>query len=626
MANLLVVVSGAGAGAAQSAKAVFDSAVFATERLKSQRPTGLVESDFACVASYARINGTGTPVVVDPDSRDWLVAVGTWFHDAGYGSGQEARLLQRVKEVGPDQLAREVEGFFVIVCGNVLDREVTVITDVVGTLHCYTRSIGGTVAISVSSLTLAALGDVTLDAVGCQEFLQTAAMYEDRSFFNEVRKLDAAKCHRYKDGRLLSQRRYWSVDRDLVPDSLDGGASVAAFRDSVLAGARKIQGLFPKTVVDLTGGYDSRLGVAAFLSAGVKFQTAVAGEPSHPDVLISQALANRVGLQHRYFRAEPVINFEQLQSALVLTDGEYDLVDYARIQQVQADLAARFDISVNSYSGEIGRGYGWEVLFPHTGERIPLDAVKVAGRRFFNPGYDASIVPANIRLDPTTHFSDVVKRVGDGLGTLPNTLQYDFCMTMMRCQRWYGRIASSTNQIWPCLSFFLLRSIIKPMLETNTKSRSRSLLFRRLLAEIQPELASYPLELGYPPTPLTWKTAHQFWPIVPLYLGKVLERLRRHAQRLGAAAPVVISDSPRLRLWRDPAVQQVLDPKNLRSTAILDTKGLEQFLDRSKQQDFGFDGQWALILSLECALQRLKTLRAEVRDRASADLEARVLR
>jgi hypothetical protein len=609
LANLLVVVPGAEAG--QRAKEVFHSGVFVIERLKGQRPTSVFDSGFAHVASYSRLNGTGTPVVVDPDSGDWLVAVGTWFHEAGYGSGDEARLLARVKQVGPDQLAREVEGFFAIAFGSAADREVALITDVVGTLHCYTRSIGGAVALSVSSLALAALDEVTLDATGCQEFLQTAAMYEDRTFFNEVRKLDAAHCYRYKDGRLQSRQRYWNVAKDLTPDALGDARSVEALREAVVAAAKKIQGLFPRPVVDLTGGYDSRVGVAAFMSAGVPFQTAVAGAPTHPDVVISRALASRVGLVHRYFCPAPVSTFEQLQNALALTDGEYDLVDYARIQQVQSDLAANFDISVNSYSGEIGRGYGWEVLVPRTGERIALGAAKVAGRRFYNPGYDASIVPPNIRLNPLTHFCDIVKRIDAGFTSLPNTLQYDYCMTMMRCQRWYGRIASSTNQIWPCMSFFLLRSIIKPMLETDTKSRKRSLLFRRLLAQIQPEFAKYPLELGYPPSPVSWATIHRFWPIIPLYLGKVLQRLRRYASRTGAA-PGGAQDSPRVRLWRDESVQHVLHPTNLLSTAIFDARKLEEFLDRSKQQEFAFDGQWCLVLSLECTLHRLKALRSDV--------------
>lgn len=608
MADLLIVVPAN--GALPKAQDTFRRGIRLTELLKSQTPTAVVERDFACVASYARRNGSGKPIVSDPKTGNWLVAVGTWFHDDGYASGQEERLLARLRDIGAEGLAREVEGFFLIATGDAATREVTVITDVPGTLHAYTRSVDGGVAICVSSLVLAALGEVTLDTTACQEYLQTAAMYEDRTFFNEVRKLDAARCHRFRDGALVARPRYWNVT-DLAPDSLDGQASVDALREAVLAGARKIGRAFGRPVVDLTGGYDSRVGVAAFLAGAVQFRTAVAGEPEHPDVVVSQALADRVGLEHRYFRPPPVQTLAQLDAALPFTDGEYDLVDFARIHAVQSDLAAGHDISINSYSGEIGRGYGWEVLMPHTGERRPLDTANVAVKRFVNPGFDASIVPANRRLDAATHFRDVMARVDEGLDGLPNTMQYDYCMTMMRCQRWYGRIASSTNQIWPCMSFFLLRSIIKPMLEANTRSRTNSLLFRRLLVELAPRLADYPLANGYPPLPVTWKTLHRFWPLVPLYGGKVVDRLRRrvgwhHAQNVDPHA------TPRMRLWRDPGVAELLDPARMVSLELLDRRGLEAFVSRSKMPDFDHAGQWSLVLSLEITLQRLRSLRTQM--------------
>ncbi len=607
MANFLIVVPGVNARAAAEER--FRRGIQMTKLLKAQQPSGIHESDFAFVATFPRKNGSGTPVVVDAATGNWLVAVGTWFHEAGYGSGQEEQLLKRFNEVGADQLARETEGFFAIVTGHAASREVTVIVDVVGTLHCYARTIDGTVALSASSLVLAALDDVTLDAVGCQEFLQTAAMYEDRTYFNEVRKLDASRCYRYSNGILKSQHRYWHVT-DLAPDSLDGEASVVAMREAMAGAARKIGAVFPRTVVDLTGGYDSRAGVAAFLDAKLPFRTAVAGLPDDPDILVSRRLADQLGLDHRHFQPGPVSTFAQLQQALELTDGECDLVDYARIYEVQSDLAARFDVSINSYSGEIGRGYGWEVLMPNTGKRTPLDSAKVALRRFVNPTYDSSVVPPQIRMNPATHFRDVIARADEGLAALPNTLQYDYCMTLMRCQRWYGRIASSTNQLWPCMSFFLLRSIIKPMLETNTRSRENSLLFRRIFLAIHPVLANEPMARGYPPLPATWKTIYRFWPLIPLYGGKVLDRLRRRFFPRRAST-VTSLDSPRMRLWQDSAVQQALHPSRLLSTKLLDEEGVTRFLERSKQPEFDFSGQWSNLLSLEMTLQRLKSVKGE---------------
>ena len=110
--------------------------------------------------------------------------------------------------------------------------------------------------------------------------------------------------------------------------------------------------------------------------------------------------------------------------------------------------------------------------------------------------------------------------------------------------------------------------------------------------------------------PVTWKTIHRFWPLIPLYGGKVLDRLRRKffPQR---ASPGTSLDSPRMRLWQDPAVQQALHPSRLLSTQLLDEGGVTQFLERSKQPEFDFSGQWSNLLSLEMTLQRLKAVKAE---------------
>ena len=585
---------------------MFNSGIRLAALLKSQKPNRVLETNIASIASFPRLNGSGTPVTVDSQTGNWLVSIGTWFHDAGFGSGNEDRLLERLGVVGTDRLAEELEGFFVIAIGDAANREVTVITDIIGTMHCYFRSLQGIIALSGSSLVLAGLADYTLDSVACQEFIATGAMYEDRTFYTEVRKLGPGTCFRYKEGVLKSQHRYWHAS-DLQPNSLDGANAVAVVRDSVIGIARKISSVFPRPVCDLTGGYDSRTAVAGFLAANIKICTTVAGNPSDPDVVISKGLAQCKGLPHRYMNPEPAESLDQLQRALELTDGEFDVLEYSRIYKVQAELSGSFDISVNAYSGEIGRGYGWEVLLPNTGECRALDAAKVAKRRFAKVQFDDSIVPPNMRINLAKHFRRVIERTNEGLTHLPNTLQYDYCMTMLRCQRWYGRIATSTNQIWPCLSFFLMRSVVEPMLETTTKSRKRSLLIRKLLLEIEPTFANYPLDLGYPPLPASWTTLHRFWPLLPLYGGKIVKRLQRYLA-LGRPSSPDFQSAARLRLWQNPALQDLMQSRRLLCTEIFESREVEKFNERSKNKDFPFSEQWTRLLSLELALHRLKSV------------------
>ena len=93
-----------------------------------------------------------------------------------------------------------------IIAGNAGSREVVVITDIVGSLHFYYRQLGAGVALSTSSLLLAQVGAVSLDVVGCQEFLGTGVIYEDRTFYNEIRKLPPATITTFLDGRKSKAR------------------------------------------------------------------------------------------------------------------------------------------------------------------------------------------------------------------------------------------------------------------------------------------------------------------------------------------------------------------------------------------------------------------------------------
>jgi hypothetical protein len=110
--NFYIVVAAEGRGG--EAREYFRTGLDAAQELKSQVPDRTVETDWALAASFPRQNGPKTPLVTHPGTGSWLLALGTWFHTAGYASGAEARLLERYLETDPVRLGRELEGFFVL--------------------------------------------------------------------------------------------------------------------------------------------------------------------------------------------------------------------------------------------------------------------------------------------------------------------------------------------------------------------------------------------------------------------------------------------------------------------------------------------------------------------------------
>lgn len=585
---------------------MFRSGLETFREAKQRAPNATIQTDWASVATFARLNGSGAPVVSDPVTGTWLVGLGTWFHGDGLRSGHEARLLQKYLEVGCEQLARDLEGFFAIVIGDGRSREVFVVTDIVGSYHCHARLSEHGTALSNSSLVLASLGPTSLDPVGCQEFLRTGSIYEDRTFYREVRKLGPAAIHRIPLAGPPSEHRYWSMAR-LSPDRFRGANAVTHLRENLVRAASLIGSAFPKPVCDLTGGYDSRAVVSAFLKAGVSFETVVSGPPQSPDVTVSRDLARLAGLRHTHSSAMEPVTLEQAKCAFTVTDGDYDLVEYGRIYRNQEGLLRRYDITINGSFGEVARGYWWELLFPHIGARRTLDARRVASGRYAAASSQSLQFPPEATLDLVSHFAGIIERTNAGLESFPNTFQMDHAYLMLRMQRWQGRIASSTDQLWPCLSPFLFRSVLETSLQVPARDRRDSGLVRRLLLDLHPPFANAPLEHGYPPLPITWKTVHRFWP-VPVYYGRRV--INKVLGTRAAAAPASPNGGPpRLRFAPLEEIRDLLQPTEMRLGALVGKDALTRFLERPEAGD-SYEQTWTRVLSLEFALRTLERLGA----------------
>jgi hypothetical protein len=600
MGNFLAIV--AVAATEQQAEQLFRSGLESARALKQQSPDQTLTSPWSRAASFPRQNGSASPLVQDAQTGSWLLVIGTCFHRNGRGPGNQSQLLDRYLQVGALQLARELDGFFCIVIGDGRSKEVIAITDVAGSRHAFLRQLPHALAISGSSLLLAALGESGLDPIACQEFIHTGIIYQDRTIYKEVRKLPPASVLWFAHGKLKKQQRYWSCS-ELEPESLDDDAAVNRLWESLTQAAQQISRAYQKLVCDLTGGYDSRATVAAFLSQGTDFSTTVTGPAGSADVTIARGLARILGLPNLRLENDAP-SFAAVKQALCFTDGEYDLVDYAAILRVHRTLSQTFDISINGSFGEIARGYWWELLVPRVGARRKLDTTKLARKRYAPANPTASLFRPEVRLDLLAHFAKVIEETNAGLSATPNTFQMDHVYLRMRMQRWQGRIASSTDQLWPCLSIFMWRPILEVMLQARSSLRERSLMVRKMLARFQPVMAQFPLEHGYPALPATWSNLHRFLPLLGHYGKKVMERtgLRRQP------AEVANAPAPRTILWKEKEVAELLQPPTMQSSCLLDNAGLQNFLRDSQQPGFSRDGEWQRLLSLEYTLRTLQGL------------------
>ena len=607
MGNFLLIMPSE-ANSAEGAS-LFHRGLDLARRLKGQMSQGSVERQWVFATTFTRENGSGSAPVVEPGTGSWLQAAGSWFHDQGFNVGSEANLLNRYLEVGADQLARELQGFFVILVGDARTKETIIITDIIGSCHCYVRTFDKMTAFSGSSLLLAGLQECNHDPVACQEFLHTGVIYEDRTLYREVRKVAPASIIRLRSGEIISQLRYWKVS-NLQADSLDGKVAVQELWGQLTHAAQTIGKVFARPVCDLTGGYDSRAVVAAFFDAGIKFTATVSGSINDPDVVVSSGLSKLLGLPHLHLSRQAETSIAMLKRALQLTDGEYNLLEYSGVYQIHQTLAAQFDGSINGSFGEIARGYWWEVLFPEAGKCKPINPIQLAKKRYVTHPVDASLFSDKNRLDIVSHMAGIIERTNAGLEHLPNTTQMDNTYLVMRMHRWQGRIASSTDQVWPCVSPFMFRGVLETMLKIRSGLRRRNLLVRLMLAEFQPRMAQFPLEHGYPPIPVTWRSFYRFWPLPVHYANRALAK---YGLRSCSSSQVDPLDSggcqARIRLWEEEEVREVFRPKSMYVSSFLEMIPLERFLEGSKRPSFKSGEVWARLLTLEWTFRTLGTVR-----------------
>lgn len=563
------------------------------------------ETEWCIAGSFPREGHPLNSFFKDETSGSWILSLGTWFHSEGFCTGNEGMLLKRYLEAGNNVLAKELDGFFTLVIGDAGSEEIIILTDIIGSCHGYYRTIGDSVFISSSSFSLAGLDDVHLNAPSLQEYINTGVIYEDRTLFSEIKKLGPASIFVFSNGKLQSQHQYWAIS-DITPESLSGDQAVDQLFENLVHAAKTIGKKFPNPVCDLTGGYDSRALTVAFLELGMNFSTVVTGDKNHPDVKVSEELANAANLPHFHIQSFESDSFESLKGSLLLTDGEYDIIDYSRILNTHEILAEKFDISLNGSFAEVGRGYWWEILFPEAGKSDELDARKLAKLRYAAHIYDDSIFADTSKINLINHFQKIIQLTNSELKDSPNTMQMDNAYLSMRMQRWQGRIASSTNRIWPCLSPFMFRSVLETMLSTRTNDRRRGLLIRRMITRHHKIFAEIPLEHGHPPQPVNFSNFYRFWP-VPVYYGKkILEKINNKIPVNSKKPEKQTPELPmRVKIWQNGDLADILKFSEVKNISIFDPDKLSRFIQNSQQLRFVYDNQWRRLFTLEFLLNTL---------------------
>lgn len=528
-----------------------------------------------------------------------------------------------------EKLRESTDGVYAAVLADARRGEIAVGSDMLGTFHIYYRQLEDGVAIANSSALLAALPPAAhLDPVGVQEFCSLAVANEDRTLWGGVRKLRGESILSMNiASRQLTLRRHRPLLAELqnVQQTLESSVSGL---DTALEAVLHRLGRYAEHdagavkrpwAADLTGGNDSRALMAALLHHRIDVVATVSGADNHEDVVIGSRLALVAGIPLVRRPLQGPIGFETLADALALTDGEFDAIEFAAIADVHR--SHRRDgllFSVNGSYGETGRGYPWRLgpkalFLPDRVARTLLDRAPIdadaQGRDRFRPIAPDSMFTPEARLDWPIHGGAMIGRLLEYAKGLPRCAQLDLIHIDLRMERWQGRIASTTNQLWPAISPWGLREVLPRLLTASPLARRNSLLTRAFTARYAPALADELLFTGNPARPFEWRHAAKFVPAIHWYMERARQKV---AVRLSnpPAASLLSAASRQPALCSHSEIQDMLLDPVLGTTGIFERDPLVAALQpNAPRSDFAYT-LWRRLVTLEATWRRHRRLSA----------------
>jgi asparagine synthase (glutamine-hydrolysing) len=366
--------------------------------------------------------------------------------------------------------------------------------DVLGFRHLYYGEGDGFAVLSTSARAVGAcLGkDLDREAIAMQSLL--GWQVGQRTLFGGVRKLGLGELATMRGGTvsITSFRRPLDrVDGDLDAAVAEAATVLRDYMDAFLDD-------HPDTILQLTGGQDSRLLLSAVSPARRRgLRSLTLGLPGNPDAVIAGELSQRYGLKHELLR---------LDGLETVTPEEADLrcLQAARRLECMADPLAHAALTfaearaepgprVGGLGGEVARGFYY--LGPPTTAPVTRKRVErlTRWRMFVNESVSSDALDPGFVAWAREFAVGEVFAVSSATGRDWMAATDDFYLDQ-RMQRWAGAVGTAN-----CFN----RVASNPMLDDRfiaiarslpPRAKRNSMFLSRLQVALDEELARVPLD------------------------------------------------------------------------------------------------------------------------------------
>lgn len=288
----------------------------------------------------------------------------------------------------------------------------------------------------------------------------------------------------------------------------------------------------PSTVVDLTGGNDSRLMAAALSSSqggriGKQVTFKVVGEEDLSDVMIARQIANKFGwnLQRMSrWNEEEAYSAKSLLEASILSDGNFLPRNVHRRRTQELKYSSSLIGHVGSLGGELFRDFFWRHEFLKMGRtnRVNFDAL-LKHRLYASNDVDvACISDGQLTLhDHNLSLLSPYQAIASAAPDLENVYKLDVIYLHKLMSRSYCWVLSDMRKL---ILPFLSHEITLASLRTPWRLRLHRRLVTAAVMKMSPTLSAIPTDAGAPMRPLRLSSAGSYSKYVVLDVWSAYKR------------------------------------------------------------------------------------------------------
>jgi len=328
-----------------------------------------------------------------------------------------------------------------------------------------------------------------LDLVGMTDLLREGGLFFDRTPIAGVSRIEADSIIAAKPGAsgfsTLSKglAEVFKFESGLRPPEEIIAESLESFR------GRKI-------ALDLTGGLDTRLGLAFCLSAKIPFTAFSHGIPGHPDIEIPKRLAELGGFEYRPLFIDPKSLPNDLPDMLASMDYLHNTACFhANYKMNQALLENGFDLRVQSGEAVLLRDFWMFSDWPFFRKQKP-NLARVYSMRMRTKPHPQMFAGTLVEKLDRSYDTDMVNSLENLYWRSPARLANEAVAFQFRYRAGSGRVLTSANRQMPTLPLFCDYELMHSSANMPLSHKRMHRFFRDQVSSASPALARVKTDRG----------------------------------------------------------------------------------------------------------------------------------